>query len=239
MEGKKGYSARRNINVVILNRHVLTCSGLKILIESKNKSIHIVNTVKSPKELMEFVSNKDIDIVLFCLLEDDLNNIDVIPELLSATPNTKIVIILPPNDSLDQTKLLKIGVSGIVGCDQKEEVLIRAIEQVSEGGVWLNQKIIAQLLGNGSGSTNGHAKQKEPFANDRLTNREMEVVGEIGKGLTNRQISDKLFISEATVRHHLSSIYGKLQVDDRLNLVIYVFQKGIVGCAPRNNKQFQ
>ena len=178
------------------------------------------------------VSKSSTSIILICMTEEsEAEFVKVIPELLAIAPESKILVLLPPTGSGDQTELLKLGISGIVGAEQREEVLIRAVQQVSEGGVWLSQKIIAQLLSNGDKPKLNGSNNRSSLGNDSLTARELEVIKEIGKGFSNKEISDKLFISEATVRHHLSSIYGKLQVEDRLNLVIYAFQNEIIKCT--------
>lgn len=228
MIGNNGSNSPGKINIVVLTKYVLVHSYLKLLFQTKNRSINTVSFVKSTDELLDLVSDKKFDVILFCLMENEMENIEVIPDLLKAAPDSKILVLMSSSDVVDQTKLLKSGVAGIVGFEQKEEVLIRAIQQVAEGGVWLNQKIIAQLLGNGTNPKNDDLKNKVPFANDPLTPRELDVIGEIAKGFTNKEISNQLFISEATVRHHLGSIYGKLQVEDRLNLVIYALRHGIV-----------
>ena len=235
MENSSSFISRKTINAAVFTKYDLVNSYLKLLLETKNSLITISGFAKSDKELLKLISNKKLDVVLLCLLEDELENIEVIPKLIENAPDTKVLILMSPNGTLDQTSLLKLGVAGIVGAEQKEEVLIRAIKQVAEGGVWLNQKIIAQLLGNGNSSGNNHSKHNGLFENDALTGREFEVIEEIGRGFTNKEISNKLYISEATVRHHLSSIYGKLQVEDRLNLVIYAFRNGIVNLPSKNN----
>jgi DNA-binding NarL/FixJ family response regulator len=109
-------------------------------------------------------------------------------------------------------------------------MLVRAIRQVAEGGVWLNQKLIEQLIGGTQNGHNGNGKANgfEDLKTDDLTNREREVVEMVGRGMNNREIAKRLFISEATVRHHLSSIYSKLHVADRLNLAIYAYREGII-----------
>lgn len=235
MENIGNYTSRKTINAAIFTKYDLINSYLKLLLETKNSLINISGFAKSDKELFKLIPNKKLDVVLLCLLEDELENIEVIPKLIENAPDTKVLILMSPNETLDQTSLLKLGVAGIVGAEQKEEVLIRAIKQVAEGGVWLNQKIIAQLLGNGNNAGNNHSKHNGLFENDALTNREFEVIEEIGRGFTNKEISNKLYISEATVRHHLSSIYGKLQVEDRLNLVIYAFRNGIINRPSKND----
>ena len=93
--------------------------------------------------------------------------------------------------------------------------------------MWLNQKLLTQLLDNSFNTNVGKSKNKFVKGNE-LTNRELEVIEMIALGMNNKIISKKMFISEATVRHHLSSIYGKLNVEDRLNLAIYAYQQRIV-----------
>lgn len=222
-------------DIVVFTKYNLINSFLKILLETKNASINISGFAKSSDELFKLLTNKKPDVILICLLEDELDNVAVIPRLLENADDTKVLILMSPNENLDQTNLLKLGVAGIVGTEQKEEILIRAIKEVTEGGVWLNRKIIAQLLGSGNHSGSNHSKDKGLFENDALTARETEVIKEIGKGFSNKEISKKLFISESTVRHHLSSIYGKLQVEDRLNLVIYAFRNGIIDRSDKDN----
>lgn len=234
MKNTNDYNSRKMNNIVVFTKYNLISSYLKVLLETRNASINISGFAGSSDELFKLISNKKPDVILICLLEDELDNVEVIPKLLENADDSKVLILMSPNDNLDPTNLLKLGVAGIVGAEQKEEMLIRAIKQVAEGGVWLNQKIIAQLLGSGNHSGSNHSKDKGLFENDALTARETEVIKEIGKGFPNKEISKKLFISEATVRHHLSSIYGKLQVEDRLNLVIYAFRNGIINLSDKD-----
>lgn len=224
--------SHRKIAVTVLTKFSLNFSCLRILLKAKSRSINTVNFVGSSEELLKLVSKSSTSIILICMTEEsEAEFVKVIPELLAIAPESKILVLLPPTGSGDQTELLKLGISGIVGAEQREEVLIRAVQQVSEGGVWLSQKIIAQLLSNGDKPKLNGSNNRSSLGNDSLTARELEVIKEIGKGFSNKEISDKLFISEATVRHHLSSIYGKLQVEDRLNLVIYAFQNEIIKCT--------
>lgn len=236
----KTFSSRKTINVILFTRYKLVSCHLRLLLENKSE-INVQDLASTSDELLRKISENKPDVVLFCLMDDEIDNIEVMPQLFKISPDTKVVILSTQNGDLDQTKVLKLGATGIVGAHQKEEVLIRAIRQVSEGEVCLNQQLIAQLLGNGtkengdSNGSNGNSKHRGPYKNDPLTNRELEVIKVIARGLTNKEISKNLFISEATVRHHLSSIYGKVNVEDRLNLVIYAYQHNIVGRGEEAN----
>lgn len=95
---------------------------------------------------------------------------------------------------------------------------------------WINQALLTKVLTSKTDKKEG-PKSWDWERSNELTRRELEVVTMIGRGLKNKDIADTMHISEATVRHHLSSIYSKVGVDDRLNLVIYAFQKGLIDLA--------
>jgi DNA-binding NarL/FixJ family response regulator len=166
------------------------------------------------------------DIALLCLMDDEGHQIGFIADLAQKAPGVKIVVLSSPNSNLDQPASLKLGVRGIVGANQNIRVLKRAIQQVFEGEVWLNQRLMDQLLnGSGKNGSNGSSRGSRVH---QLTKREIQIIELVGYGLNNKTIAKRLEISEATVRHHLSSIYSKLHVEDRLNLAIFAYQTGVV-----------
>jgi DNA-binding NarL/FixJ family response regulator len=218
---------RQKTKVTVLSTYKLISDYLNALLQD-DKEMAVLDIAASPNELLQSVKNDAPDVVLICLMDSEGSNVSVISELFECAPNSKVVLLASPDSQLDQPAALKLGVTGIVGTNQSPRMLIRAIRQVSEGEIWLNQKLVEQLLGeslhtqNGRSNGNGYQKLHE------LTNRELEVIAMVGRGMNNKDISSMLFISEATVRHHLSSIYSKLHVEDRLNLAIYAYQHKIV-----------
>ncbi len=218
--------SRRKTKVSILATYNLVRDGLRQLLED-DRNLTVLDVVGTASELIGKVSRHAPDVVLICLTQNEGGNIDVIADLRRIIPQIKVVILSSPDSLLDQPAALKLGVTGIVGTNQSARVLTRAINQVSEGEVWLNQKLIAKLLDGSFNNSGGKSKNKGYFK-DELTSRELEVVAMIGMGLNNKDIAKKMYISEATIRHHLSSIYGKLNVDDRLNLAIYAYRQRIV-----------
>jgi DNA-binding NarL/FixJ family response regulator len=219
--------SHKKTKVTILSTYKLVGDCLQVLLDS-DRELAVLDIVGTSSELIQKVAQNIPDVVLICLMDDEGKNINVIADLLMVAPQTKLVILTTPNSLLDQPEALKLGVAGIVGTNQNFKTLIRAIRQVSEGEVWLNQKLIAQLIGGNFYAMNGKSKTSELYKTDDLTNREREVVELVGRGMNNKHISKNLYISEATVRHHLSSIYSKLYIEDRLNLAIFAFQQGIV-----------
>ncbi len=225
------FNTSNKIKVAVLASYAIVNKSLQSLIEQCGNKISVSAIAADSDELLEKVSETKPDIVLVCLMDDQKETIEVIPNIIKISPDTRAVVLTKPNGQHNPTEVLKKGAMGIVGMNQSANVLVRAIEQVSEGETWLSQKLISQLLDKNSERKN---KKNQPKG-DALTKRELEVVSMIGKGLTNKEIAQTLFISEATVRHHLSSIYGKLRVNDRLNLVIHAYQNGIVKIPERDH----
>jgi DNA-binding NarL/FixJ family response regulator len=218
---------RQVTKVTILSTCNLINDCLRSLLED-NRELKVLDVASSNFELIQKISQNIPDVILICLMENEGKNINIIPDIFKVAPQSKVLLLSTPNSLLDQPQALKFGVTGIVGTNQNSRTLIRAITQVSEGEVWLNQKLIAQLLGGDFYVSNGNSKTKGVSVQNELTTREHEVVRLVGMGMNNKEISKKLEITEATVRHHLSSIYSKLYVEDRLNLAIFAYQQGIV-----------
>ena len=104
------------------------------------------------------------------------------------------------------------------------ETLILAVESVAAGKVWLERDLLAETFGESSHARRS-CSESERIA--QLTQREREIIAVAACGLTNRQISQRLNISEATVRHHLSSVFAKLGVANRGELIIFAFRHGL------------
>lgn len=218
-------NSQKEISVIIKASFNVTQQCLKLILED-DIELKVVDVAVNDTQLIDKVSQKKPEIVLIDLTDEENQSVSVLTNLFKTVPHTKVLILTNPNSQLDQTEALKLGVAGIVSANRSPRVLIRAIKQVADGGVWLNQKIIAQLLDNNSDSEKSKRNSLYNGEND-ITSREREVIEMISRGMNNKDISNQLFISEATVRHHLSSIYSKLNIDDRLNLAIYAFQNGI------------
>lgn len=220
-------NARNPIRVSVLASMKLVSDYLKALLET-DRLLKVVNIAENHSDLLEFASKTPPDVVVLCLMEDEGRQIGFIADLVRIAPEVKIVVLTSPDSNLDQPASLKLGVRGIVGANQNIRVLTRAIQQVFEGDVWLNQRLVDQLLGSGPSPQNGKNGHRHASRVHELTPREIDIIKLVGYGNNNKAISSELAISEATVRHHLSSIYSKLHLEDRLNLAIFAYQNEIV-----------
>jgi DNA-binding NarL/FixJ family response regulator len=221
-----GKTRSRRIRISIFSNYNLVRDSIKSLIEV-NRDMEVVELfdaeVLNRPEFM--FPATDVAVVY---LEDGESTL-FLAEMQRRLPETRIVIIINGADLDNQIAALKCGVAGVVRKEQNFRFLLETIRQTAIGEVRFNQDLLGRILNPKTKST-----QKVSIANcqnsgfEMLTKREIEVIRMVGEGFKNKVIADRLAISEATVRHHLSSIYGKVGVEDRLNLVILAYQKGLI-----------
>jgi DNA-binding NarL/FixJ family response regulator len=132
-----------------------------------------------------------------------------------------MILVTRSSDRPTYLQALQHGVLGIVAKTQPPDVLLKAIRKVHAGEVWIEHSLIASLVSGSIYGQTGSGANPEAEAIGQLSEREREVIRFIGRGLKNKQIADYLCIGETTVRHHLTSIYGKLGVSDRLELLVF------------------
>lgn len=225
MNNKSNNGRQSKIRIVLICSYKIIQESLKTLIED-SQDIEVIGSICTSEQLSQVASFADLDAVLIYLIDKDTETVEIIGELLKVAPSLRVIILTSSKDLKNQTRAIQLGAVGIVQKEQNSRMLIEAIRQIYRGETWINQKILAKLLGNSNKKES--LRPCNSRKTDSLTPREKEVIQMIGKGLKNKNIAENLFISEATVRHHLSSIYEKLDVEDRLNLVIYAYQQGIV-----------
>jgi DNA-binding NarL/FixJ family response regulator len=152
---------------------------------------------------------------------------DSIPTLLTAVPGTRIVILTGVRNPEIHCRAVALGALGLVPKEKAAVDLLQAIRTVCAGEAWLAPTLVASVLRTISHSGGGLPVDREALKIATLSEREREVIALVGKGLRNKQIADQLCISETTVRHHLTAIFAKLAVADRLTLVIYAYRHGL------------
>lgn len=222
---------KSKINILLITPYQIIQKSLQILIED-NHDMCVVNSISCFDKLNDKNILNKLDVILIYLMDGDSETVESISKLLDLAPSVKIVIVTNSKDFNNQTRAIQLGAVGIVQKEQNAKILIEAIRQTYKGETWINQILLSKLLQEKNNKKNG-SKVNDFLKAQTITSREKEVIMLIGHGLKNKDIADKLGISEATVRHHLSSIYGKAGVEDRLNLVIYAYQKGLINLSEK------
>ena len=216
----------RPIRILMIDDHAVLRAGLRMIIESRMGMV-VVGEAENRRESLAAIAQEPPDIILLDLDLGDENGLDLLPELLTAVRDARIILLTGIRDAEVQRRAILLGAMGLVSKQKAADTVIRAIEKVYAGEVWLDRAMIASILNDRVNPNVAPDQNTETLRIAKLTEREREVIRLIGEGIKNRQIAERMYISEATVRHHLTSVFAKLGVEDRFELVIYAFQHGL------------
>jgi len=219
-----------HIHIIILDNHALVRSGIRLLIENHQGMI-VVGDSGNLAEGLELISRLKPEIILLELNLAEETGVDIISSIKQASDQSRIILVTGISNPLVIQQVIEEGVVGVIFKTQSAEQLIKAIEKVNAGEVWLERSMIANVLSRLSRNTKPAKNNSEIDSINELSEREKQIVRLIGQGYKNKKIAAQLFISETTVRHHLTSVYNKLGVSDRLELLVYAHRCGLVKSA--------
>lgn len=214
------------IGIIIVNKHTIFRMGMKLLLDGEpNLKVH--DDCGSFEEGIKIIASRKPDIVLLDLNDSIDQALNLLERIANLSPKTNTIVLTNKSDVDLHYKCLKLGANGMIIKENSYETLIEVINKVHQGEIWFDQALMGRMLIELARPQNNH---QHDSANDgknkleSLTSREKEVIALIGEGLKNKAIAERLFISETTVRHHLTSIFSKLEITSRLELVIYAFK---------------
>ena len=211
------------IGVLIVDDHAVVRAGLRMLID-QDPDMKVTSVAGNRSEALAAAASDQPNIIILDIVLGDEDGLSLLPELRAIAPNSRVLVLTGLRSSESQRQAMRAGAMGIVLKEDAVEVLIKAIKKVHHGEVWLDRQTMGSVLQEMTEEKRVDPDQEKIAS---LTEREREVVSLVGEGLKNKQIAAKLFISETTVTHHLSSVFSKLAVSDRLELIIYAFRHGL------------
>lgn len=219
----------RPIRVLLVDDHGLVRAGIRLLIESR-AGLKVVGEAGTRGDAVLLANRERPDVIL---LDLDMGGggraLDFVPELLAVSNETRILVLTGVRDPEIHQRAVRLGAMGLVLKEKAAEDLLKAIEKIHAGEAWLDRSLTASVISKFSRQGRSGETNDEEVKIASLTEREREVVTLVGEGLKNKQIAERLFISETTVRHHLTSIFSKLDVASRFELIILVYRhKSIV-----------
>jgi DNA-binding NarL/FixJ family response regulator len=214
------------IRILLLDDNALVRAGLRALLES-NAGLNVVAEAGKNQAALGLVEKERPEIILFHEYLDHDDDSELLRKIMAVENPPRIILISGADDSQYHLKAVRNGAMGIVTAQNSPQILFKAIEKVHSGEVWLDRSLIADYIVQESSPTMPSKMMQLARKIALLSTREREIITLIGEGLKNQQIADQLFISEVTVRHHLSSIFKKLGASDRLELVIFAYQNGL------------
>jgi two-component system nitrate/nitrite response regulator NarL len=218
------------IRIVIADDHPIVRDGLRKLLTLED-DFEVVGEAGDGREVLERVQELDPDVLLLDLRMPNLDGLSALQALQQTNRRTKVIVLTASEDKNEFVQAMKLGCSGIVLKQTAPELIVKSIRKVFGGEIWLDSNTTAAVMrqfaapgdaaGTGAGG-GGKARERSP-----LSQREREIVQLVAQGFKNKEMAEKMFISEQTVKNHLHNIFDKLGVSDRLELALYAIHKGL------------
>ena len=220
------------IRILLVDDHQSFLWGMVKLIESDSPNLKVIGTASDIGEALAILDREQPDVILLDIDLRGVNSLDSMPLLRNAT-SAMVLILTGVRDAETHDRAVLAGARGVVQKEESAELILKAIKKVYAGEIWLDRattgRLFTKLLDH---STNQESPETIKIAS--LTAREREIIDVIIKQghSTNKQIAVHLNMSEHTLRNHLSSIYGKLEVENRLELAMYAIKHHISEANP-------
>ena len=206
------------MQIVLVDDHPLVRKGLTSIL-SLDPAIKVLGEATNSKEALILFQTATPDLAIVDLRLANESGLDLIEEAKQQGSTCKFVVLTSSTEERDFKRAKEIGVDGYVLKEALPEELIHALQIISRGRKYYDPGVF-------------DLSQESPFEDDRhieqLTPKEKEVLLELGMGLSNKQISQTLFITEFTVKKHVSQVLAKLELADRTNAALYANAKGLV-----------
>lgn len=219
---------RKNVvRIVLADDHPIVRDGLKKLLQLE-EDFEVVGEASDGREVLEKVQQLDPDVLLLDLRMPNLDGLAALQALQQSNRRTRVIVLTASEDKNEFVQAMKLGCSGIVLKQTAPDLIVKSIRKVNSGEIWLDSNTTAAVMrqfSTGVDSSNGvggKGRERSP-----LSAREREIVALVAQGYKNKEMAEKMFISEQTVKNHLHNIFDKLGVSDRLELALYAIHKGL------------
>lgn len=210
------------MKIAIVDDQKLWLSGLKMII-SASPQLEVIWTAENGEVAVFMTGEQKPDVVLMDIRMPVMDGVTATKAILKAHPEVKILVLTTFDDDAYIYEMLKYGASGYLLKESEPETIIKAIETVFMGGLVMDPAIASKVI-----SQMAPLKPETHAWADNLSLREKEIAEAISKGLNNKEIAELLFVSEGTIKNHLTSILEKLELRDRTQLAIWVLKhKGL------------
>jgi DNA-binding NarL/FixJ family response regulator len=211
------------IRIAIADDHPIFRDGLRKLL-ALEEDFQVVAEARDGKEVLDILQRDEPDVLLLDLKMPGLDGLSTLQRLQAQKIKTKVIVLTASDNEDEYVQAMKFGTSGIVLKQTATELLIKSIRKVHAGEIWLDSRTTAAVMRQFASPSDSAAKDRE---RSPLSQREREIVVLVAQGFKNKEIAERMFISEQTVKNHLHNIFDKLGVSDRLELALYAIHKNI------------
>lgn len=209
------------IKVLLVDDHPMVLKGLSFFLKTQ-EAIEVIGEAHNGKEALSFISQQVPDVVLMDLSMPIMDGIEATKQLHLSHPEVKVVILTSFADQDHVLPAIRAGAVGYQLKDVEPDALAQTIREVYNGKRWLHPEATTQLLTHVANEDEEMSHLQKRF--NTLTNREKEVLYQITLGKGNKEIADTLFITEKTVKTHVSNLLSKLRLHDRTQVAIYAMK---------------
>ena len=214
----------RRIRLIIVEDHRLCRESLHHVLAEK-PSIEIVAQAASGPRTIDLIGERKPDIVLVGITVPASTGIQLISDIKASSPATKAILLTGAKDEPIIMEAIRAGAKGYLPKGTSISSLCNAIEAVAKGELWIERRLIAQYVNGDITADARLADSPEKIANV-LTSREWDILSVLMQGASNKEIGQQLFICEKTVKSHLNSIYKKINVNRRLEAILWAVKQG-------------
>ena len=216
-----------NVRILIADDHPIVRDGLKRVL-SLEDDFEIVGEAGDGWEVFEKVRDTAPDVLLLDLRMPNLNGLTVLELLQQSRSPTRVIVFTASEDEDEFVQAMRLGCRGILIKQTDSDLIVKSIHKVHAGEIWLSSQVTAAVMNQFSNGLRSNHTNGVPGGRvcNPLSAREREIVALVAQGLKNKEVAERLFITEQTVKNHLHNIFDKLGVSDRLELALYEVQKG-------------
>jgi two-component system nitrate/nitrite response regulator NarL len=218
------------IGIVIADDHALFRAGLRLLLESES-DLRVVGEAADGDEAIDMVRTVRPDILLLDLMMRRRAGLEVLRVLSESESAVRTILLTSAIDNAQMIEALQLGAQGVVLKDSATPLLFKSIRAVQTGEYWVGRERVTNLvryLRSLATPCQAEAARKEKFG---LTRRELQIVSAIVGGYTNKEIAQQFSLSEDTVKHHLTNIFDKCGLSNRLELALFAMNHHLVDVA--------
>ncbi len=205
------------IRIVIADDHPIFREGLRRLLEAE-PGLTVIGQAGDGHEALKMVEELKPDVLLLDLAMPKMSGLDVLRELNDMRSGVRTVLLTAAIERDEAVQALASGAHGVVLKESATQLLYRCIHSVASGEYWIGHDRVADIL---KSVAEEHRRPQAPSPASMLTKRELQLVGAIVGGASNKDIAQELKLSEQTVKNHLSNIFDKVGVSNRLELALY------------------
>ncbi|WP_235829613.1 response regulator [Clostridium nigeriense] len=212
------------INVMVVDDHDLIREGLNRIISFEDDLL-ITGQYSNGEELLSNIKDKVPNVVLLDINMPIKNGLDTLKILKSLYRDIKVVMLTVENDKKTIMEAIDMGADAYILKESAGVEVVTAIRTVFLGEKYIDKSLIKVMFSDFK--RGGEINNKEREVLDLLTNRELSILFEISRGLKNKEIAEKLFLSEKTIKNYITSIFKKIGVEDRVQATIYAIRNNI------------